>query len=109
MKRKSTMRTLATIEVISPLRSPLRDFKKIRKNAITEDNVEEVAFLPPIVLIKILCIFPEEIISEVSKKSVSLHTTVRLPLALILLSGGILNAYIAMFYKCGGEVLSGEI
>ena len=101
------MRTLATIDLISPLQEPLRNMKKLRSNAITESDIEEVAFLPPIVLIKILCIFPEEIISEVSKKSVSLHTTVRLPLALILLSGANLNAYVSLFFKCGGEVLSG--
>ena len=89
------------------LKEPLRDMKKLRKNAITDGGVEEVAFLPPIVLINILCIFPREIISEISSKSVNLHTKVRLPFLLILLSAGIFGSYAAVFIKCGGEAFIG--
>ena len=102
------MRTLATLDVQAPLRSSLKSFKSIKSNAITDGESEEVAFLPPIVLIKILCIFPRDIISEVSSRSANLNTTVRLPLAMNLLSCGILNSSGALFFKCFGELLSGD-
>ena len=101
------MRTLATIEVITPLREPLRNMKAIRKNAITDGEIEEVAFLPPIVLIKILCIFPRDIISEISSRSAKLNATVRLPLAMNLLSCGIIHSFAALFFKSFGELITG--
>ena len=91
----------------TPLQEPLRDLKKIRSNAIIEEGVEVVAFQPPIVLINILCIFPKEIISEISSRSVDLHTKVRLPLLMVLLSAGIFSSYNAVFTKCGGEAVTG--
>ena len=100
------MRSIDPIEVKTPLRDKLRSLKSLRSNAIIEEDVEEVAFQPPIVLINILCIFPKEIISEISPRSINLHTTVRLPLLLILLSAGMINGYCVALIKCGGEALT---
>ena len=48
------MRSIDPIEVKTPLRDKLRSLKSLRSNAIIEEDVEEVAFQPPIVLINIL-------------------------------------------------------
>ena len=99
----------ASLDVKTPARSPLKAIKKLRKSALISGDNEEVATQPPRVLIQILCIFPENMIDEVSSRSATLRKTVRVPLVMILISCGLVGGYFNVLVKCTGELITGEL
>ena len=95
--------------VMTPFRSPLRSMKTLRRNRIFDGNVEEMAFLSPRVLIQVLCIFPEDLINEVSSQSGILRKTARIPLVMMLLCCGVFVGYVTVLMKCAGELVSSNM
>ena len=68
-----------------------------------------MAFLSPRVLIQILCIFPQDLLNEVSARSSILRKTVRIPLVMILLCCAAFACYVNMLLKCAGELLKSDM
>ena len=59
----------------------------------------------PRLLIRILSLFPEELIKEISDRSDSLRKTAKLPMLYLLTSSGWLAGYSAAYFKLFGELL----
>ena len=60
---------------------------------------------PPRVAIKVLCIFPQELIKEISPDAESLRKTVKLPLLFLLLCTGLIGGFATVLSKCVGELI----
>ena len=59
----------------------------------------------PRLLIRILTLFPEELIKEISDRSDKLRKTAKLPMLFLLTGSGWLAGYSAAYFKLFGELL----